>query len=118
MQLPINISTLNGTPIKRTTLALGERYTFNNSPSAVLVVEHLDASLSPGNAHIKVTTPVKASSNYEIEDPIFTIAPGETKVFGAMPAVTFSPVVEFVGMGADISANLLQVYVLEARTYG
>jgi hypothetical protein len=118
MQLPINISTLKGTEVKRTTLALGERYTFANSASTVLVVDHLDPASPEGNAHINFVTPAKASSNYEIEDPVEAIAPGETRVFGALPSTTFSGTVEFTALGTDVSANLVQAYVLEVRTYG
>jgi hypothetical protein len=39
-------------------------------------------------------------------------------VFGALPSTTFSPVVEFMALGADVAAGLLKAYVLEVRSYG
>ncbi len=118
MEIDLTISTQKGTPIKAVTLALGEKYTYKNNASNVLVVEHLNASVSQGNAAIHIVTPAKAASYLAIEDPTYAIAPGIGIVFGALPAAAFGPVIEFQAMGSDVNAGLLRAYVLEVRSYG
>jgi hypothetical protein len=117
-EIATTISKQQGSKLNPVTLTLGEKYTFKNTASTVLVVEHYNAAVPAGGAGIHIVTPEKAASYLDIEDPDYVIAPGEARVFGALPSTTFSPVVEFMALGADVAAGLLKAYVLEVRSYG
>lgn len=118
MEVGITISTQRGTSIVPITLQLGEKYTYKNSPSTVLVIEHYNAAVPEGNAEIGIVTPVKASAYLEVEDPSYAIKPGECKVFGALPSVSFGSTVEFTASGQDVANSLVKAYALEVRSYG
>ena len=115
-QISTSISSIKGTLITPVAVTTGETYTYRNSPSTVLVIEHYDASVPEGNACVSFVTPAKASQVLAIEDPEYILKPGQAMVFGAFPSSTFSSIIEFSFTGSDVNAGMIKIYVMEART--